>query len=570
MKFGGEVNVYSLIHKIKHDGFVLFSSIPQYRVAASVLAASGLILAIKNGNLGLLHDVLLKTFTSDSSENLRFIAGLQNMGNNCFFNVILQALASCDSFHQYLESIVEEDSFSAEEMPLMNVLDSLLQELCILRDKKMALNPQRVMLAMDEYIPSFDLTMQQDAAEAFLHLLSSLRKELSECYVPHHCSLADIYAVSLSRISSPLWEHQSEMQRWQQYLLGPFDGILCSTLVCRSCSSQHSMGFEFFHSLPLSPLLDHREAILEGSSLENCLKKFTAAELIENYRCNQCWHNSAINYVSTIGGNETKVGILKCCNKEDSCNCRNLFPEKPILLSNEFSCTIKQLRIARCPKILCIHLQRASVNNFGEPVKIQGHISFPMILDLFPFTKDAIGVAVENLDENVRMIEKHYQPPNPRFNHLNMQYSKQILQSIYGPAKVISEANAGAELVGSLRTKCAEACDGESQVSGSPSEFTTTSMQSDNKINDNQHLPSKSFANQLVSVVEHFGRVGSGHYTVYRRVKHEPDGQHSGEQWFCVSDAKVFHVSEADVLAAEASLLFYEKIEFSNKLPTIL
>ncbi|KAF9619547.1 hypothetical protein IFM89_007374 [Coptis chinensis] len=65
-----------------------------------------------------------------------------------------------------------------------------------------------------------------------------------------------------------------------------------------------SMGSEFFHSLPLSPLLDGSDSILTGSSVEGCIKKFTTAELIESYRCNQCWHNSAIKYLSIIGGNE--------------------------------------------------------------------------------------------------------------------------------------------------------------------------------------------------------------------------------------------------------------------------
>ncbi|KAF9607791.1 hypothetical protein IFM89_001512, partial [Coptis chinensis] len=99
------------------------------------------------------------------------------------------------------------------------------------------------------------------------------------------------------RFSCLVWGSQSEQQGWQQYLLGPFDGILCSALACRNCSSQLSMGSEFFHSLPLTPLLD-------GSDSIDCIKKFTAAELIENYRCNQCWHNSAIKYLSIIGGNE--------------------------------------------------------------------------------------------------------------------------------------------------------------------------------------------------------------------------------------------------------------------------
>lgn len=73
---------------------------------------------------------------------------------------------------------------------------------------------------------------------------------------------------------------------------------------------------------------------------------------------------------------------------------------------------------------------------------------------------------------------------------------------------------------------------------------------------------------QLVSVVEHFGRAGGGHYTVYRCVRSRSESsdvsgdcfnQHS-MRWFCVSDSQVYAVSVEDVLSAEASLLFYERI----------
>lgn len=72
---------------------------------------------------------------------------------------------------------------------------------------------------------------------------------------------------------------------------------------------------------------------------------------------------------------------------------------------------------------------------------------------------------------------------------------------------------------------------------------------------------------RLASVVQHFGRAGGGHYTVYRRVRaelkngnqdHLPES--TSAQWFGISDSKVYRVSEEDVLAADASLLFYEKI----------
>jgi ubiquitin carboxyl-terminal hydrolase 30 len=73
---------------------------------------------------------------------------------------------------------------------------------------------------------------------------------------------------------------------------------------------------------------------------------------------------------------------------------------------------------------------------------------------------------------------------------------------------------------------------------------------------------------RLVAVVEHFGRAGSGHYTVYRSVRadlcgeqHEDQFDTSTARWFSISDSEVCSVSKEHVLAAEASLLFYEKYQ---------
>ena len=74
---------------------------------------------------------------------------------------------------------------------------------------------------------------------------------------------------------------------------------------------------------------------------------------------------------------------------------------------------------------------------------------------------------------------------------------------------------------------------------------------------------------QLVSVVEHYGKSGSGHYIVYRRAteslnpfdyRFNHEDQTPPVQWFYVSDSEVHSVPEETVLSAEASLLFYEKI----------
>lgn len=74
---------------------------------------------------------------------------------------------------------------------------------------------------------------------------------------------------------------------------------------------------------------------------------------------------------------------------------------------------------------------------------------------------------------------------------------------------------------------------------------------------------------RLVTVVEHFGRTGSGHYTVYRSVRVASESDEGDEDcddpcedlsWFSISDSQVSRVSESDVLGAEASLLFYERL----------
>ncbi|XLU35230.1 hypothetical protein S245_071296, partial [Arachis hypogaea] len=77
---------------------------------------------------------------------------------------------------------------------------------------------------------------------------------------------------------------QSEHERWHQLYLGPFDGILSSSLTCQSCSSQISINLEQFDCLPLSPVLSGSTLIF-GCALLDCLKQFIVAEHVENYHC---------------------------------------------------------------------------------------------------------------------------------------------------------------------------------------------------------------------------------------------------------------------------------------------
>ena len=63
------------------------------------------------------------------------------------------------------------------------------------------------------------------------------------------------------------------------------------------------------------------------------------------------------------------------------------------------------------------------------------------------------------------------------------------------------------------------------------------------------------------AVVHHGGGSGSGHYTVYRRVQSANNVSTAAKehaQWFSISDEVVHKADVCDVLACQASLLFYE------------
>ncbi|XP_019708575.1 ubiquitin carboxyl-terminal hydrolase 27 isoform X2 [Elaeis guineensis] len=512
-----------------------------------------------------------------------------NLGNNCFLNVILQALASCSCFLPFLQNILAVDGPWIEElserMPLTVALTSLLKELCIVQEERTVLNPRKVMVALSLYVSSFSLRRQQDAAEALIHLLSSLEEEISQSYVPHGSSIAGITAFP-SRICVPS-RGQTECKRWRKHFFGPFDGTIGSMLTCRSCSSMLSMDFEHFCCLPLSPVLDGRADIIEGCTLVDCLKHFTAVEHLENYHCGSCWHIAALKYLSLKAEkNEAKINMLSKCIKFDSCDCRNLFLQEEISWTG-FSHALKQLSIACCPKILCIHLQRASMNRHGELIKLQGHISFPLLLDLFPFMEATRTVEQQTSMENMRKQRKGLeQPLVPQLSHLDMHQEMRMLPHIFGivgeniSSETLSRNKVGKSVYESFRSPSGIATPDnsnyivlESMIAASDvncsQPFSSCEPGPNKEVTDiGEVCSTKSSLYCLSSVVEHYGRTGSGHYAIYRRVASEAESGNSmrsigtgDRQWLYISDHEASSVTEEAVFAAEASLLFYEKIE---------
>ncbi|KAL0378875.1 UNVERIFIED_CONTAM: Ubiquitin carboxyl-terminal hydrolase 27 [Sesamum radiatum] len=425
MKILESIKLSSPVQKPRHGSKInwVFNSGLKFSVSAGVLGAVGVILVIKAKRF------INFTPPDQDGASSRFwaVPGLQNLGNNCFLNVVLQALASCSSFRKYLGEMLQEYGSSAVEG--------------------------------DEHIP-------------------------------------------------------------------------------------------------LRP----------GCTLEDCLKKFFVAELVENYCCSNCWHTAAIDYLSGLAEDKTDIEKLRRCNKNDSCECKTLSSLEAFPWSNRFSRTFKQLSIARSPKILCIHLQRASFNMFGQSVKLLGHVSFPLMLDVSSFMNT--GVGLKNMEANSRSGLWSHSSRELRAFPYSM-YQNMLLapgmpsskidrvESISSASEIVEKQERNAILVGN--GPCPTASESGPSLLGS-------TRHADKHANF-PSPPQRHQTYRLVSVVVHFGSSGGGHYTVYRKVTarigdEDPVAllESTIEQWFCISDSEVHTVSEKDVLDANASMLFYEKI----------
>lgn len=108
---------------------------------------------------------------SNRSKNSLADPGLINLGNTCFLNALLQALAAMPSFKRWL---VAEDMGRRR-----GILTSVLQQVLtsLVRGKGVSQNPSAVLRALRAHGWVLSLHQQQDVHELYLVLISTLEEE---------------------------------------------------------------------------------------------------------------------------------------------------------------------------------------------------------------------------------------------------------------------------------------------------------------------------------------------------------------------------------------------------------
>ncbi|KAL5698924.1 ubiquitinyl hydrolase 1 [Ranunculus cassubicifolius] len=186
-------------------------------------------------------------------------AGLENLGNTCFLNSVLQCLTYTEPFAAYLHSGKHKSSCQVVGFCAMCAIQNHVRR--VLQYSGKILAPKHLVVNMSRISRNFRYARQEDAHEYMVNLLESMHK----CCLP---------------LGFPT-EAPSAYEKSLVYKI--FGGRLRSQVKCTECS---------YESNKYDPILDLSLEIAKASSLLKALRNFTDVEELDggekHYQCQGC------------------------------------------------------------------------------------------------------------------------------------------------------------------------------------------------------------------------------------------------------------------------------------------
>ncbi|GFY60169.1 ubiquitin carboxyl-terminal hydrolase 2 [Trichonephila inaurata madagascariensis] len=207
---------------------------------------------------------------SDDVEERRGVrVGLNNLGNTCFMNAVLQCLCHTQPLVDYCMQgtyLSDINHRSPTHGDLVKVFADFVKKISD-SNSKGAISPYQLRTEVQRYAPRFSGDHQQDAQEFLRYLLQGLHDDINR--IKYKPSLKGDFG-------------GDAFKTWRRYkntddslIVDLFAGQLKSTLKCMSCSND---------SITYDPFWDLSLPIPEGyrpSTLRQCFNLFSSPEILD-------------------------------------------------------------------------------------------------------------------------------------------------------------------------------------------------------------------------------------------------------------------------------------------------
>uniref|UniRef100_UPI0037E89B69 uncharacterized protein n=1 Tax=Semicossyphus pulcher TaxID=241346 RepID=UPI0037E89B69 len=259
------------------------------------------------------------------------VCGLDNSGNSCYLNAVLQCLCSTVPLVEHLLNQDTRKELARSKCRMAEVFVRLLQEMWLGRSSSCA--PVEARSVLTSILPQFNNYSQQDAQELLLFLINALHEDLKK--------------VSRQMRSSTRQPRQDQKRNCapaageSTIVSQVFEGQLSYMTLCMHCDHQaHSTQTFTVLSLPIPT------GIIK-CSIQDCLSLFFEQTVLtggEQMLCSVC-------------GLRRETTVLTCLDKP--------------------------------PEILILHLKRFGCKGKNQ-VKLKSNVVFSMKLDLNPFLSSSV------------------------------------------------------------------------------------------------------------------------------------------------------------------------------------
>ncbi|KAI8339378.1 hypothetical protein BC941DRAFT_349512 [Chlamydoabsidia padenii] len=398
-----------------------------------------------------------------------YVFGLENSGNSCFANPILQAMATLSCLRSYLAERVDEQGDEAgaqippDEFILQSVAFALYSTVELLNRplrRPRSIAPTDFLRALEYKTQGTISRDQQDAHQLFQIISSILTSEEEIQYKQSTPSLLDVDTLRYLTVESvshrfdafesssfssmgtfgSMWSSFSVsttgriLHRRPRRPRNPFTGLAASKLNCLNCGYTAPIRHHTFNNISLTvPQTVSQSA---NCTLESCLGDYTKTDILTDYQCRKC------NLLSTMEKLEQELEtIISGHNNSNSHEMENnqlvlmsqidqlkhalqhsiendLF-DIPLTPPKTTACTSKQTMFANPPKSLCLHLSRSMYHP-------SGHVQFPEYLDLAPYTTNGYLTTKDQTRTMNNKPEPTTSPCQLRTSQANLVYLRNM------------------------------------------------------------------------------------------------------------------------------------------------